>query len=230
MMSHTEVSAYMNTIIELAKRNMLRDGYAYPIVVAVTRGEDRCASLSHDLVVADARYVYKDLSLVDEQDFDPEPRQRVYAHLYLLSFNRVEDEARLKGILRSLARDGKPDALGYVCSCLYNLYDDCDNVSSEMVLRDPEAVRMLYMSYYLNGDTRRRDQAIPFISHGERSSLSAGLPKEESTRGYDILAANSGWFSPTPDNTRKMKYPFERNAKRKRRRACERKEKQRWTS
>jgi hypothetical protein len=224
MITHTKASAYMNTIIGLAVRNMRTDGYAYPIVVALSLGEDRCPSLSHDLIVSDVCHVFKNLSLVAEPAFDPEPHKRLYAHLYLLSFNRIEDEPRIKGILNSLAREGQPDALGYVCSCMYNIYDDCDNVSARAVLNDPEAVRMLYMSYYRNGDRRRRDLVIPFISHGKRSRAAAQLPGEESSGGYDMLMAHGGWFCPTPQAVRNMKYPFVKESGKERRRACDRKE------
>jgi hypothetical protein len=226
MMSHTEASAYMGKIVDMATRNIRKDGYAFPIVIALSREENRRPPLSHELLITEATHVFKDLRLVDGEAFEPEPQRRVYVHMYLLRFDKVEDELRLGGILRSLARSARLDALGYICSCMYNMYDDVDDVDRGMVLRDPEAVRILYMSYYLNGDKRRRDLVVPFVNRGKRPCVSSLFGEEESTERYDILTADSGWFCPTPQDARKMKYPFGRGEK-KQQHALDREEKHR---
>lgn len=208
MMKHPEASLYMNYAVNLAKRNLLKDGYAYPIIVAFTKGEDKRPSLTHELVKADARYVMKNLTLIDEEDFDPNPEERVYAYLFLLGFSKVEDENNIEYLTKTIARTGDPDVIGYFCSCVYNLYDDVDNVEKEQVLRDPEAARILYTSYYLKGDEERRDFISPFINRGEIKKDPLSLDENE-MENYEILVAHSGWFVPTPNDARKMKNPYD---------------------
>jgi hypothetical protein len=212
MMTHPEISLYMNYVVNLAKRNMLKDGYAFPIVVSFVKGEDRKPELVHDLVVTKARYVMRDLRVVDEEEdaFNPDPtnpEETVYAYLYLLRFDRVEDEDHLEFITKMIARTGNPDAIGYLCSCVYNVYDDVDNVRRDHVLRDPEASRILYASYFRNDDPQRRDLVCPFINRGEIKEDPFSYDENEVER-HEVLAAHSGWFIPTPQDARKMKNPY----------------------
>lgn len=206
-MVHPEISLYMNYIVNLAKRNMLKDGYAFPIIASFVKGEDRKPELAHELVSAKARYVMRNLQVVDEEDFNPNPEETIYAYLYLLRFDKVEDEDKVELMTKMIARSGNPDAIGYLCSCVYNVYDDVDNIERAAVLTDPEASRILYASYYMNGDPQRRDLVCPFINRGEIKKDPLSFDEDEIER-HEVLAAHSGWFIPTPQDTRKMKNPF----------------------
>lgn len=208
MMKHPEASIYMNYAVNLVKRNLLKDGYAFPIIVAYTKGEDRKPNLVHELLSAQARYVLKNMALIDEEEFDPNPEERVYAYLYLLHFENVEDENQIEYMTKMIARTGNPDVIGYLCSCAYNVYKDADNVELGKVLTDPEASRVLFASYYLNGDPKRRDLASPFINRGgikQDPLLTVGDTAEK----YEVLAAHSSWYIPTPADARKMKNPYD---------------------
>lgn len=208
MMNHPETSLYMSYVLNLSKRNLLKDGYAYPIVAVLNKGRDPRPHLKHELLMDEARFVMKDLEMVEDESFVTDTEELVYAYIYLFRVRKSTDEDQMEFITKTLCRTGgDPDAIGLISCCVYNEYSDPDNVTREQILADPDVTRIIVATYYLKGDPVRRDSVTPYINRGQITTEIPSL-SDEIKQGYEVLAAHSGWYAPGPNDIRKIKNPY----------------------
>lgn len=205
-MTHTEVSFYMNDLLKLAMQNLFRDGYAFPIITAITKGEDKKPHIVHELIAQQSRNVLYKGEAVQEEHLIINNEELVYAYLYLLGLSKLSDEDHFEFITKTIARTGDPDAIGLFSCVVYNEYIDISIINREDVLKDSEAVRAIHGIYYIREDPIRRECYIPYINRGEKTNP---LPFTDEKKSYDILPAYSGWYLPKPREPKKLKNPYD---------------------
>lgn len=209
MLNHTEASLYMNYVLNLAKRNLLKDGYAYPLIVVLNKGRDPQPVLVHEILMSQARFVMRDLEMVEDEEFATDQQDLVYAYVFLLRMRSTKDEDQNEFITKLLARTADPDLIGHVSCCVYKDYEDTEKISREQILADPDVARIIMATYYLKGDPVRRDSVTPYINRGELKDEEPVIPGDSTSKpGYEILAAHSGWYAPGPADVKKIKNPY----------------------
>lgn len=215
MISHVETSTYMNLIVNLSKANLFKDGYAYPLMAALIKGRNPTEEIIHESIMD--HHVYRMLnfkSIEEENEILYNTEDIVYIHVFLIRIRTVSDEEMIEKLSKTVAKKLNPDAIGYTSCCLYNEYTNADKVSHKDMLMDPEASRILHSTYYIKGEDTRRDCISPYINRGILNKDKSLLPdfgyKGRSTLevNYDVLIAESGWYTPTEKNIKRINNPF----------------------
>ena len=211
-MTHTEAAFYMSMMQNISKANLLENGYAYPLIIALKKGEDSPPEFEHEFLIDTARHVFKDTKIIKDE-FMYDKSELVYCYISMYRVTKPTDEDQLLPISKKIVKQTDPDVIGLISCCVYKQYQDEDdpNATREQILRDPECTRILHSTYYLKGDRTRRDYTMTYINRGKISSA-IEIPEWESSEDtnvvYDILGAHSGWFVPNSHDICKLKNPF----------------------
>jgi hypothetical protein len=204
-LEHIDISYNMRHLIKETKRFLGVCGQLYPTIYLINKAKAIEISLTSDILILNTEYMISDEGLIQKDDFRfsfPKMDDCYVTSLMFRVSNKKEENETLK-LFKSLTKTYNPDAIAYLRNCWYGEYPDPDKMKDEDVLRDPDAVRILWYCYYKRGDPQATMCVMPFINRGE-------IKKDNfnKTKNYDITIANSGWFLKDPMFKEYVKYPY----------------------
>lgn len=217
MISNYDTSYYMNLIVNLARRNLLKYGYAYPLLTTMSQSKAHGPPYEDEMIRNHEYFIIKDMQIVDDEYLISDTKDLIYLHIYQIRFSKVSDEEKVERLIKRMAREVNPEAIGYVSCCVYNEYDDADKVTKEKLLMDPDVARVIHATYYRRGNRTRKENITVYINRGKLPDKKEPVfcldpaPDEHNIDiNYEILFADSGWFYIPEHYIRKLNYPYEK--------------------
>jgi len=198
MINSMEMSRAMQMHTDRAISYMKREGYIFPSLVILNKGEDLNIDISHP-------HLYGEGSRT-EQGIEPFADEESQIYKKVLAF-RLSPEYRdryMVEVAKKIAQKYKPDAIGAISACLFKELprSQAENRKEGAIQTDPEAVRMFYVSFYLKGDRNPNYMLIPYLLN-DREDFSFG--DEEN---YTVSTVRSSWKRGEDETVQILPYPY----------------------
>lgn len=207
MITHVEMSFQMGFLMKLIEMNLKCYGHLNPLIISVNKNKDLEIDLKYDSIIDSKVCRIRNGTLLSEE----EPEQDdTYVHVTMIRLRSDKDEEAIPSILKNIADNYNPDAIGYVQSCLYNEYEDPDRISREMMLQDPDNIHVIHMCYYLRGDQKARLSIMTYLNKGpkKQSSDVFDSDKDPDAEDHVVLINDCGWFRENSKVEPAIKYPY----------------------
>lgn len=182
MLNHTEMTVAMRGYLNNAIHFMKKKGYILPAIVVFNKGEPLNIEVSHKQILC---------MLNSEEDSDlgiPGSENTIYK--VGISFKLDEDyrDRYMALVAKEIASRYNPDAIATITACLYRGFASEEELKKSVdIQKDPEAFRVIYMSYFLRDEGRPNYLCVPYTKR-EKENLDF-----EDDEEYIISSISTSW-------------------------------------
>ena len=178
MITHAEASFSVSMSVEKMFEFMRKHGHHYPVLYALNKGEPMDVSdcLNGSVISHDA-----------EEKHLSHPEHRVYRAAIGFKNMEPEDEANIQKAADDLAKKLNPDAIALVIACIYDEFDEGDNVPKTLDA-DPEAFKVLHSCYWTREDPEPKVSMVPYVCMDNEGSTPKDNTDEEVNCGVSSVA------------------------------------------
>ena len=199
MLNDTELSMSMQRYTNNAVAYLKQKGHLLPTLVILNKGAPLDIQIKH-------KHILEMEAKGDDTDlFDQDDSEKIYEYGIAFKLDENYRDSFMNEVAAKIARRYKPDAIGALSACLFKDYQSSEEFSGHKVgdiQWDPEAVRVIYSSYYLKGTSNPNYMLIPYLLN----------KKEDTTFGddneYDLSTINSSWKTGDDKVQQILNYPY----------------------
>jgi hypothetical protein len=155
MLTKTEASIEMQRYLNNAISFMKKKGYILPTIIVINKGEPIDVEVSHKAVLEVA-------TNIEEDDFTSPNEDELYQYGISFKLNKNYKDEYLEEVARKIAEEDGPDAIGAISACLIRDFGENELPQEMNIQKDPEAVRVLFMVYYMKGDPKPNYMVVPY--------------------------------------------------------------------
>ena len=199
MLNHTRISMAMQKYSDRAFAFMRRKGYILPTLLAFKEGAPLKIELDHPQILEVVNQ-HDDLDeiLVGSGDIISETG-------IAFRLNRDYRDTQMASVAKQIAKEYSPDAIGVISACLFKNFTPEEAVARKVgdLQKDPEAMRVVYVSYYLNGDKEPTYMDIPYILNDREHDAF-----DSNDNGYEVSMFPCSWKHGEDETDHILPYPF----------------------
>jgi hypothetical protein len=199
MLNHTEVSMSMQRYINNSVDYMRRHGFILPTLMIMNKGKMLFIDIKH-------KYVYDIAGNKEEEEgFFPDVSSDAINEVGIAF--RLDDgykDRYLVEVACKIAKKYKPDAIGAISACLFKEYSTEEFSKNKVghIQRDPEAVRVLYSTYYLKDSPEPKYMVLPYTMRDIED------PVFGNENNYTVNVIPSSWKSWTGEIQHILPCPY----------------------
>ena len=185
MLNNMEMSMIMQRYLNNSISFMKRKGHILPTLVVLNKEP-------LDIQVKHKHILEMGASAGNPEPFLPYSEKDIYEYGIAFKLSTEYRDKYLLEVARRIARKYKPDAIGTVSACLFRNYiaDEMDKMPGKGIQDDPEAFRVIYLSYYLKDNDTPNYMVVPYIKKEKEVSEFSG-----NDDNFSVIATQTSWNS-----------------------------------